>query len=192
MIKRLEQLSMSDFIALLDGDTSILTPEGDLATDAEKALAMRNILFEYREIADPPGMRSYLSETEDLIKAKISRQLFAICINLATLGFEDRVCLIFDDLGIKYAHKNSKMLLAIAKSSLKRAESTIEEIEKSRSSVKEDDVDVRRHFDEQTVAMMSHFKFQIDPSNMKATLYAHLVARFIRESKCLSRYQKSM
>lgn len=190
MIERLEQLTMSDFISLVDGDTSVLTSDDDNVTDAEKALAMRNILFEYREISDPAGMRSYLSETEELIKAKISRQLFAICINLLSLGFEDHACRIFDEIGINHAKMNANMLLAVAKSSLKKAESKISDIEKSRSSVNESNVDVRRHFDEQTAAMMSHFKFQIDPSKMKATLYAHLVSRFVREIKSLSKSLK--
>ena len=35
----------------------------------------------------------------------------------------------------------------------------------------------------QSEIQMAHFKFQIDVSNMKATLYAHLVARFNREIK---------
>lgn len=186
MIERLEQLTMSDFISLLDGDTSVLTPDDEKVTEAEKAIAIRNILFEYREISDPVGMRSYLSETEELIKAKISRQIFAICIDLLSLGFDAYACRIFDEIGINHAKMNGNMLLAVAKSSLKKAESTISEIEKTRSAGNEIKTDVRRHFDEQTASMMSHFKFQIDPSNMKATLYAHLFARFIREIKSLS------
>ena len=42
---------------------------------------------------------------------------------------------------------------------------------------------IRAQFDAQTAAIMAHFKFQIDPATIKATLYANLVARHNREIK---------
>ena len=68
-------------------------------------------------------------------------------------------------------------------SRLERAKRIVAKVE-IKEPTKESDVSIiRKSFDEQTAALMAHFKFQIDISTMKANLYAHLVSRFNREIK---------
>ena len=187
---RLEELKVTDFISLLQGDTSVLLDDAEKVTDESLAVTARNILFEYREIVDPSGMKSYLMETEELLKARISHQLFSICISLLSYGYVDETASILEEIGINGARLDVERLKAIVKSNLARAKATIAEIEKSRKAEEAHITDISRHFDEQTVAMMSHFKLRIDTSDMKASIYAHLVARFNREVKMMAQALK--
>lgn len=190
MKQRLNDLNVSDLISLMEGNTDILLDEGEKASEVSLAISARNILYEYREIVDPSGMKTFLMESEELIKAKISHLLFSICLKLLSFGFVDETASILDELGINGAKLDEKRMKAVVKSNLERSKATIAEIEKSRLEETSRNVDIHRHFDEQTVAMMAHFKYQIDTSQMKASIYAHLVARFSREVKMLSAAMK--
>ncbi len=71
MIEKLEQLTIGQFVDLICGDPTILTSEGEDVSENMVVVAMRNIVYEYKEIADPSGVKSYLSDIEELLKAKI-------------------------------------------------------------------------------------------------------------------------
>lgn len=183
MIEKLEQLSIGQFIDLLCGETSVLTSKHEIVSDARVTAVMRNIIFEYKEIADIAGARNYLSSIEELIKAKISSALFSMCNNLVALGEYGRVREILTEYGINAKSMKDQRVEAETKSRLERAKSTIARIEEDSHTEKNEDADIRRMFDEQTASMMAYFKFQIDTSIMKATVYAHLVSRYNREIK---------
>lgn len=72
-------------------------------------------------------------------------------------------------------------VVAEVKSRLGRAKRDVAEIEQGKEETPE--VNIRREFDEQTAALIAYFKFQIDTETMKAPIYAHLVARYIRDLK---------
>lgn len=183
MIEKLEQLSIGQFIDLLCGDTSILTSKREIVSEAKVTNAIRNIVFEYKEIADIAGVRNYLSLMDEMIKAKISSTLFSMCNNLVSLGEHDRAREVMIVYGINAKTMNDQRVAAEIKSRLERAKSTIARIEEESNSDKKEESDIRRMFDEQTASMMAYFKFQIDTTTMKATVYAHLVARHNREIK---------
>lgn len=183
MIEKLEQLSIGQFIDLLCGDTSILTSKREIVSEVKVTNAIRNIVFEYKEIADIAGVRNYLSLMDEMIKAKISSTLFSMCNNLVSLGEHDRAREVMIVYGINAKTMNDQRVAAEIKSRLERAKSTIARIEEESNSDKKEDSDIRRMFDEQTASMMAYFKFQIDTTTMKATVYAHLVARHNREIK---------
>lgn len=183
MIEKLEQLSIGQFIDLLCGDTSILTSKREIVSEAKVTNAIRNIVFEYKEIADIAGVRNYLSLMDEMIKAKISSTLFSMCNNLVDLGEHDRAREVMIVYGINAKTMNDQRVAAEIKSRLERAKSTIARIEEESNSDKKEESDIRRMFDEQTASMMAYFKFQIDTTTMKATVYAHLVARHNREIK---------
>lgn len=183
MIEKLEQLSIGQFIDLLCGDTSILTSKREIVSEAKVTNAIRNIVFEYKEIADIAGVRNYLSLMDEMIKAKISSTLFSMCNNLVALGEHDRAREVMIVYGINAKTMNDQRVAAEIKSRLERAKSTIARIEEESNSDKKEDSDIRRMFDEQTASMMAYFKFQIDTTTMKASVYAHLVARHNWEIK---------
>lgn len=189
MKTKLEQFTMAEFIDLVAGDTSVLLPEkGDTAEDISKAL--RDIIYEYRAIVDPSGMKGSIMETEDLAKARITLQVLTMCSNILALGDEQSVRVILEELGINVSSTNSTMLKAVVKSRIAKAKASIAEIEKALVLEKGKDVDVRRRFDEQAAALMTYFKFQISMDSIKATIYAHMVAQYNREIKALNQARK--
>lgn len=184
MLDTLDQLTAAQFIDLVCGDTQILRNGDVTATDSQVAMAMRNIILEYKEITDPAGMKGYLTGAEDLVKAKMSVVIFTICERLVTLGVEERARAIMSDCGIPSGTMDDQRLAAEVLSRLERAKRSVSELEELKST--DDGVEsIRREFDQQTAALMAYFKFQIDTDSMKASIYAHLVARFNREVKAM-------
>lgn len=185
MIERLEQLTVSQFVDLVCGDTSILIGKHEVANPDKLAKATRSIVYEYKEIADSAGVRSFIRASGDYVKAKMGISLYTICKNMILLGEYDRVREVLESTGLKSAKRFSeKRISAEVTSRLERAKTTIAKIDEERKNEKVPELSkVRSEFDAQTAALMAYFKFQIDPDTMKATVYAHLVARHIREIK---------
>ena len=183
MKEKLGELTIGQFIDLVCGDTSVLAGKHEIVSESKTAIAMRNIVFEYKEIADQSGARTYLMTVEELIKAKISSVLFTMCNNLVNLREHDRAREVLNVYGINANSMSDQRVTAEIKSRLERAKSTVTRIENESHTDNSDVTDIRRMFDEQTASLMAYFKFQIDTSSMKATVYAHLVARHNREIK---------
>ena len=55
MKERLEQLTLSQFVDLVCGDTSVLLGNHEIGNPNKLAAATRSIVLEYRAIADPGG-----------------------------------------------------------------------------------------------------------------------------------------
>ena len=180
MIERLEQLTLAQFVDLVCGDTKILQCGGN----ADKtAIALRNIVMEYRNIADPGGTHSYLQRVEDWIKAKIEVLVFTMCLNLATLKQFGRACEVLDAYGLSSSGWSDSRVEGTINARLSQAQRRLDEIEAENEKADADRENIRARFDTQTAELMAHFKFQINPDTIKATLYANLVARYNREIK---------
>lgn len=190
MKEKLEELTVSQFLELICGNSRVLLGKNEVATPTKIVLAMRNIIIEYREIADMSGVKSYLSEIEELIKAKISAVVFTMCSNLIALKEFDRAREVLVEYGINADKMTDARVEAEIKSRLKRAENTVKRMEQEKKNDNEKSVDMRSAFYEQTAALMAYFKFQIDISTMKATVYAHLIARHNKEVKALKSKQE--
>lgn len=182
MIKTLDKLTIAQFIDLVCGDTSVLAAKHEIITEAEATAAMREIVFQYKSIADQAGAKSYLSKYGDLAKARMQRALFTACQNLVNLKEYDRAREVLEECGINASSMSEQRLEAEVKSRLARSEYTLNRMAEEQQTDKSE-TDLRRMFDEQTAALMAFFRFQIDISKMKATEYAHLVARQDREIK---------
>lgn len=179
MIESLDKLTIGRFIDLLCGDKDVLLSKHEKVSDTRLAIALRNIVFEYREIADPSGAKAYISDVEDLLKAKVSVSLFTVCSNIANMGETDKAKEILEAYGINTKGMSESRLKAEIKSNLERAKYEISRHESDESK----QLNIRKDFDEQTATLMAYFKFQIDTSTMMATIYAHLVAKYNREIK---------
>lgn len=193
MKTRLEQLTVLRFVDLLCGDTSVLMDSRkERPTKEEIQSAVKGILFEYREIADASGMRAYLVRMEELVKARITLQIMDVCREMIAIGRYDIVRSILDEMDINAGRMSDARVEAEVQSQTGRAESLVSEIE-GEVRLETDTVkgkDIRREFDEQTATLIAHYRFQIEPDKMKATLYAHLVARYAREMKAIERASK--
>lgn len=183
MIDKLEQLTVSQFVDLICGNTGVLCGKREIPNPAKVSEVTRNIVFEYRMIADESGAKSYLSYTEELIKAKMEVAIYTMCGNLVELGAHERVREIMVELGINAESMSDQRITAEVKYRLGRAKKSVEGIEKEAESEDAKKIDIRTEFDSQTAQLMAYYKFQIDTSTMKATVYAHLVARYNREIK---------
>lgn len=183
MKKHLDQLTMAQFIELVSGDTEILLSKGELVSREKVARVARKIIYDYHTIADPTGTRQRLAQKGKEVKARISFIVFTICDNLVAAGEHDRVREVMKEYGIDTSSMNDQRVTAEVRSRLERTRRTIAEIEEARDTKDIDLSVLRASFDEQTASLMAHFKFQIDITKMKATLYAHLVARHDREIK---------
>lgn len=183
MISRLEELTAAKFVDLVCGDASVLLGSGEIVKPSVLAITARNIQLEYQEIADPSGSRAYVSDNEDKVKGKMAAMLFTICDNLLLFDQYDRVREVFDELGVRGASRMSdSRVKAEVASRLERAKRAMNEAGESEDKEMTPQ-EIRRGFESQTAALMAWFRFQIDTSTMKASLYAHLVARYLSEVK---------
>lgn len=183
MIEKLEQLTLSKFVDLVCGDTSVLLGAHEVGNTNQITVATRNIVFEYRTIADPGGTNSYFKHVADWIKAKISVIVFTMCHNLVSLKQYDRVRDILGDYGLSASKWNDSRVEGTVKAKQAQAQRELDEMETENESAVAEREKIRSQFDTQTAALMAYFKFQIDPATIKATLYANLVARYNREIK---------
>ncbi len=189
MIEKLEQLTVSQFVDLICGDASVLIDK-EVVPHEKVVIAMRDIVFEYKTIADNAGVKSYLSFVDELLKTKLSLIIFSICSTLATFKEFGKIKEIMEEYGMSVGTMNQERLQAEIVSRLERAKSDISKLEKEGNVESVDASRIRSDFDAQTAALMAHFKFQIDITTMKATIYAHLVARYNREIKAMIKATK--
>lgn len=183
MIEHIEHLTMAQFIDLACGDTGVLLSKREFVPRKKAEKAARDIIYEYRLIADSVGARQYLAQKEKEAKARITFSVFTICNNLVAGGEYSRVREIMTEYGVSTISMSDQRVAAEVKSRLERARRSIAEIEKAKDTTDIDLSELRASFDEQTASLMAHFKFQIDTTSMKAALYARLVARQGRELK---------
>lgn len=102
----------------------------------------------------------------------------------------DKARVVLDMYGLPSSLWNEKRIDGEVKSRLAKSQRLLEEVEAERDKQTEDIEKIRSLFDGQTAALMAHFKFQIDTSTMRATIYAHLVARNNDEIKAMKKAMK--
>lgn len=183
MIDKLEKLTLSQFVDMVCGDTDVLLSRHEIANSNKIAIAVRDIVLEYREIADPGGVRSYLNRVEQWVKAKIDVIIFTMCLNLATFNQYDNVREILDSYGLSASGWNDGRVEGTVKAKLEQAKRELSTLEEENSNTEIERNNIRAQFDTQTAALMAYFRFQIDPATIKASIYANLVARHNREIK---------
>lgn len=183
MKEKLEDLTVAQFVDLVCGNAKVLLGKLEAASPAKLALAMRDIVFEYKEIADGAGARGYLADVEGLVKARMSLAAMTMCRNLVILKEHGRAREVLIECGAKAGAMTDERVEAEVASRLERAKADIAKIESECNAQAADSSSVRKAFDEQTAALMAHFRFQIDTSKMKANIYAHLIARHNKEIK---------
>lgn len=183
MIEKLGQLTLSKFVDLVCGDTGVLLGPHEAGNATKLAVATRGIVLEYRAIADPGGTNSYFKHVEDWIKAKMNVIIFTMCNNLTTLKQYGRAREVLESYGLSVSGWTDSRVDGVVQSRLARSQRELDDLEAENDKVIAERKNVRAQFDAQIAALMAHFKFQIDPATIKATLYANLVALHNREIK---------
>lgn len=183
MKERLEQLTIAKFIDLICGDMNVLLGPHEIGNPNKLIVATRNIVLEYRAIADPGGTNSYFKHVEDWIKAKMNIIIFTMCDNLTALKQFGRVREVLVAYGLSASDWSDGRVNGTVQARLAQAKREVEDMESENEKIVSEQDKIRSQFDAQTATLMAHFKFQIDPNTIKASLYAHLVARHNREVK---------
>ena len=154
------------------------------------AITVRNIIIEYHDIADPGDIAGFIRNIEEWIKARMRVILWTMVSNLVMFKDYDKARVVLDMYGLPSSLWNEKRIDGEVKSRLAKSQRLLEEVEAEREKQTEDIEKIRSLFDGQTAALMAHFKFQIDTSTMRATIYAHLVARNNDEIKAMKKAMK--
>lgn len=190
MKTKLEQLTIADFIELLVGDMRPICENENEKSNKDLEKIRRNIIFEYREIIEIGSTKSYIINNKELLHSKATLAILEVCRLLMSLE-EYRKCReILTSIDINVVGKSNSQLNNLIISRIGRSKRIIEKLQ-DETTLDVDPEQIRKSFDEQTAAMMAHFKFQIDMTTMKATVYAHLVARQNREIKAqMSAFRK--
>lgn len=144
---------------------------------------VRRIVYEYRMIANPAEAKSYIRNSERKSKSKMDVLFYQICKYLISIDQPAYARTALKEHGVNTDRMNDDRLKDHVVSSLNRAKFTLSRLEEGREKEAGTVDDIRRSFDKQTAAMMSHYRFQIDIGSIRASEYAHLVARFNREIK---------
>lgn len=183
MKESLSQLTMADYIELLCGNDSVLLSESEKTTSQQILTAKRNIIFEYKTIADHSSIVAYLSEQESKKKTAIEILLFQLCNNLIKLNAFDEVREILIDYGINANSMSEDKLKIAVTSRLNRALSLQkrESLQENEIVKKQSPKEIRAIFDKQTACVMTYFKFQIDINSISATIFANIVNQYNRE-----------
>ena len=109
--------------------------------------------------------------------------VFMMCNNLVGLGEYESVREVLESYGLPVSKFGESRIEGTVQSRLAQAQREVDEFEKENEEAKDKVKEIRAKFDVQTADLMAHYKFQIDPETIKATLYANLVARYHREVK---------
>lgn len=185
MKTRLDQLTAAEFINLVCGDNNVLLGRYEMANPYKVAIAMRNIVMEYRSIADPGGNATYLQRVNVLIKSRLAITVYSMCQNLVVLEQFDRAREVLIAAGIQADGWNNKRVESEVHVRLQKGKRAFEEAEKDDDSAEMEKENIRNAFNAMLATMMAHFKFQIDVSKMMAPVLAHLVARYHVEIKAM-------
>ena len=176
-----EQLTVNELIELMSGNTSVLKSGREQVSKKKLATTMRDIIFEYNLISDPAGARNFLLRAEEKTREEYNIRIFGMCEVLLRLEKYSNVREILTELELNADSMSDKRVAAEVKSRLARAKKNLADLEEEDKP--QPVSDIRNSFDEQTAALMVHFKFQIDTAQMKASVYAHLIVRYKSEVK---------
>jgi len=185
-MKRLDQITINEWIDVLTGDTSPLVAAGEQPTEQELTEHVAALCEEYKRIATPVTARRDLNLAEDRVKLEMKADCLRLCRFLCSAGEHERVRDILRELGVNVARLTTdekvesevRGLLNMADYDLKRARAEMKSLPK---------VDIRASMGEEIATLMTLFRMSIDPNTMSAAIYAHLVKQGIERVKQLKK-----
>lgn len=182
MKTKLEDLTAAQFIDLACGDHSVIVGRHEIAGPDKVAIAVRNIIMEYRAIADPGGNAAYFRHVDAMVKARMSIAVYTMCKTLIAAGRLNDARAVLEEAGISTKRWDDSRIDSELHVRLQKSKRAFDEMAKEDDS-EESEGEIRNGFNSLTASMMAHFKFQIDAATMKAPLFAHLVARYQADIK---------
>lgn len=190
MKTRLDQLTTAEFIDLVCGNKDVLFSKHEMPSPYKLTIALRNIVMEYRSIADPGGNATYLQRVDAIIKSRLAVTVYSMCQNLVLLKRSDKAREVLIAAGLPAEGWNDKRIESEVHIQLQKGKRAFDEADKDDDSAEVEKENIRNAFNAMIAAMMAHFKFQIDVTSMMAPVFAHLVARYHTEIKAMKKAMK--
>ena len=190
MKTRLDQLTTAEFIDLVCGNKDVILGKHEIPNPYKLTIALRNIVMEYRSIADPGGNATYLQRVDAIIKSRIAVTVYSMCQNLVLLGQLERTREVLIAAGLPAEGWNDKRIESEVHIQPQKSKRAFDEADKDDDNSEEEKENIRNAFNGMIAAMMAHFKFQIDVVKMMAPVFAHLVARYHAEMKAMKKAMK--
>lgn len=190
MKTRLDQLTTAEFIDLVCGNRDVLLGKHEMANLYKQTIALRNIVMEYRAIADPGGNATYLQRVDAIIKSRLAVTVYSMCQNLVLLEQFERVREVLIAAGLPAEEWNDKRIKSEVHIHLQKGKRAVEDIDDGEDEGETGSENIRNAFHGMIAAMMAHFKFQIDIATMIASVFAHLVSRYHTEIKAMKKAMK--
>ena len=156
MKEKLEQLTLSNFVDLISGDTSVLLERHESSNIDELTIATRNIVLEYRSIADPGGTNAYFRHVEDWIKARMSVIIFTMCNNLTALKQYANAREVLEAYGLPASGWAETRIEGTIQAKLAQAQRELDDMEAENEKMITERENIRAQFDSQTAALMAH------------------------------------
>lgn len=182
MTDALDRLTMSQFVELLCGDLSVLSP-GD-SEEAEAAAVRGRLIYRYAELSDPAAAARHVGAAGQRIKRQAELALLTMCSNLIEVGEHGMARSLLIDYGVGRPSADPGRLKADVGSMIMRLKRDIE-VEDTDSSRPQAPDEIRVGYQRQCASLMSHFRFQIDMSSMSASQFACLVRQASVEARAM-------
>lgn len=196
MKTRLNQLTMAEFIDLHCGDCSVLLENGEHISEEELKKKTTDLIFEYRNIVDPVGVKSTLLEYEEALRDNTKIVFFQVCKKLVSINAIDEVKEILMMYGINLTSATNEKVAQVVEQELKAALHNKERNDATRENREENESlntpdKVRASYDAEIASLMGFYKMSIDIHNISAAVYANLLVQAVKSMQELKKKIKN-
>lgn len=196
MKTRLNQLTMAEFIDLHCGDCSVLLENGEHIPEEELKKKTTDLIFEYRNIVDPVGVKSTLLEYEEALRDNTKIVFFQVCKKLVSINAIDEVKEILMMYGINLTSATNEKVAQVIEQELKTALHNKERNDATRENREEDESlntpdKIRASYDAEIASLMGFYKMSIDIHNISAAVYANLLVQAVKSMQELKKIKNT-
>lgn len=195
MKTRLNQLTMAAFIELHCGDCSVILENGENIPEEDLKKKATDLLFEYRNIVDPVGVKTTLLEHEERLKENTKVVFFQVCKKLVSISAIDEVKELLGMYGINLTSATDETVARRVEQELNTAFHTKERNDAARDNDEEDTLDtpdkIRASYDAEIASLMGFYKMSIDIHSISAAVYANLLIQAVKSIEEIKKKSKN-
>ena len=189
---RLDELCLAEFIDIACGEYGDLAERVGLPASSEEVKKLASsLIVAYRGVADPVGMKMFVSEHGGDAKDRAKMVMYGLMKALVDNGEPDDIeevrRVLVEELGRSRCGRMSvEELSAFLSKESRGVEFSIEKKKSKKGAATEvhrSSDDVRLGFDAEIAWVMSHYKMSIDTRVVSASVYANLVKSAVDEVK---------
>lgn len=195
MKTRLNQLTMAAFIELHCGDCSVILENGENIPEEDLKKKATDLLFEYRNIVDPVGVKTTLLEHEERLKENTKVVFFQVCKKLVSISAFNEVKELLGMYGINLASATDETIARRVEQELNTAFHTKERNDAARENYDKESLDtpdkIRASYDAEIASLMGFYKMSIDIQNISAAVYANLLIQAVKSIEEIKKKSKN-